>query len=54
MVRVFRPGVIRRRRSLKGYLFLGLFILLNAVMAYAFLVKLWLWISQAHVAGLAA
>jgi hypothetical protein len=52
MVRVFRPAVIRRRRSLKGYFFLGLFILMNALMAYAFLVKVWRWISQAHIAGL--
>jgi hypothetical protein len=53
MVRIFRPGVIRRRRSLKGYFFLALFFLLNAAMAYAFLVKVWRWISQARVAGLA-
>jgi hypothetical protein len=52
MVRVFRPGVIRRRRSLKGYFFLGLFILMNALMASSFLVKVWRWISQAHIAGL--
>jgi hypothetical protein len=53
MARVLRPGVIRRRRSLKGYFLLGLFFLLNAAMAYAFLVKVWHWISQARVAGLA-
>jgi hypothetical protein len=52
MARVLRPGVIRRRRSLKGYFFLGLFILMNGLMAYAFLVKVWRWISQAHIAGL--